>query len=120
MKLETFQYTKDKGWSVKNFPQMDSNQTLILAFASPHMIDNVTPLKELAKFYPKSKIIGCSSAGEISGPYIMDDSICVAVAQFENTPLRISLAEIQTVEDSFKSGEKIVKDLKENNLRGIL
>lgn len=120
MKLETFQYIKDKGWSVKNFPQMDSDQTLILVFASPNMINNTDLFRELAKYYPKSTIIGCSSAGEISGPYVMDDSICVAVAQFENTPLKISISEIQGVEDSYKAGEQIAKELKEPNLRGIL
>jgi hypothetical protein len=120
MKLETFQYIKDKGWSVKDFPQMDSDQTLILAFSSPGMINTSEAFTELAKHYPKSKIIGCSSAGEISGPYIIDDSICISVAQFENTPLRISIAEIQNAEDSFNAGEKIAKELKEPNLRSIL
>lgn len=124
MKLETFQYIKDKGWSVKNFPQMDSEQTLILAFASPGMIENPDIFKELATHYPKSKIIGCSTAGEISGSSIMDDSICVAVAQFENTPLKIAIAEIQKLEDpiktGIKAGEKIAKDLKKPDLRSIL
>ena len=83
MKTETFYYTTEEGWSVKNFPALDSEQTLVLIFAAPEIINDPTPLKEIAQHYPKSKIIGCSSAGEIIGSHIMDKSIAVAVTQFE-------------------------------------
>ena len=37
MQLETFTYTSDKGWSVKSFPELDSEQTLVLIFAAQEM-----------------------------------------------------------------------------------
>ena len=120
MKLETFNYTKDKGWSVKEFPKLDSEQTLVLAFAAPDILNDPAPLKELAKHYPKSKIIGCSSAGEISGAHIMDHSISVAVTQFEKTPIEIAKIDISKPEESLEAGKRLAKTLNKNNLRGIM
>jgi hypothetical protein len=120
MKLETFYYTKDKGWSIKSFPKMDSEQTLILAFAAPEIINDLSPLQELAHHYPKSKIIGCSGAGEIAGAHIMDNSISVAVAQFEKTHFKLIKTEINRAEDSFAAGENIAKTLDKANLQSIL
>lgn len=120
MKLETFQYVKGKGWSVDSFPQMDSDQTLILVLASPNFIQDPTPLQELSKNYPHSKIIGCSTAGEILGGRIRDDSMSVAVAQFEKTRLKIVKTAINEVEESSKGGENIAKFLDDQSLRSIL
>lgn len=111
MKLKTFQYIKNKGWNVDSFPQMDSEQTLIFAFASPSFINELAPLQELSKHYPKSKIIGCSTAGEIAGASIMDDSISVAIAQFEKTQLKIVKMEVSAVEESSKVGESVANQL---------
>lgn len=120
MKLETFSYNMDEGWSVESFPDLDSEQTLILIFAAPEMVDNPAPLKELAQHYPQSKIIGCSSAGEISGSEIHDKSLSVAVARFENTTLQYVKADIDRMEDSFTVGEEITNKLKQVDLNGIL
>jgi hypothetical protein len=120
MKIETFHYTSEKGWSVKNFPEMDSDNTMVLIFAAPEIINDPSPIKELAQHYPKSKMIGCSSAGEILGSHIMDKSISVSVTQFEKTILKIAKVAIDKSEDSFSAGKIIAKQLDKNDLRGIL
>ncbi len=120
MKTETFYYTTEEGWSVKNFPALDSEQTLVLIFAAPEIINDPTPLKEIAQHYPKSKIIGCSSAGEIIGSHIMDKSIAVAVTQFEKTSLQVAKVKIDKAEDSFSAGETIAKQLNKDDLCGVL
>lgn len=120
MELETFTYASDKGWSVKTFPNLDSEQTLVLIFAAPEMIHDPSPIKELAQHYPKSKIIGCSSAGEISGSQIRDKSLSVAVARFESTILQIAKSNVTQSEDSYHAGEQIAEELKDKNLKGVL
>jgi hypothetical protein len=120
MELDTFTYTKDKGWSVKSFPDLDSEQTLVLIFAAPEMIQDPSPIKELLKHYPMAKSIGCSSAGEISEAAICDNSLSVAVVRFEKTPLKIVKSNINSMEESFKSGQKIAQELKRDDLKGIL
>lgn len=119
MQLQTIHYRKNSGWSVSSFPDMDSPNTLVLIFAAPEFIDDPSAIQELAGHYPASKIIGCSSAGEISGSRILDNSISVAIAKFEKTEIQIAKNEINPAEGSFATGEMLVKKLNKKALRGI-
>lgn len=122
MILETFQFnsgSKDKGWSVKQFPDLDSENTLILIFSSPDFINHQEPINELIQHYPNSKIMGCSSAGEIAGSHISDESISVAIAKFDRTPLKIISKQIGSSDESFKAGQEIASTLNQNDLQGI-
>ncbi len=120
MKLETFSYTKEEGWSIETFPDLDSEQTLILIFAAPEMIQDLTPLQELSRQYPLSKMMGCSSAGEIYGSQIHDKSLSVAIACFEHTPLQIVKANLTNMEKSFTTAEQVAQQLKRTDLKGVL
>lgn len=119
MELQTFHYKKNEGWSVASFPALDSENTLILLFASPSFIDDPKPFAELAQHYPHSKIIGCSSAGEIAGSRILDDSISVAVTKFDKTPIEIIKTKIESVDKSLEVGKSIAEKLNKGKLRGI-
>jgi hypothetical protein len=120
VKLETFSYTKEEGWSLEIFPDLDSEQTLILIFAAPEMIQDPSPIQELSRRYPLSKMMGCSSAGEIYGSQIHDKSLSVAIARFEHTPLQIVKANLTNMGESFKAGEQIANQVKRDDLKGIL
>ena len=117
MILQTIKY-KNTQWD-ESLPSLDSENTLVLVFASPKYIDFKKPIEELKNFYKKAKILGCSSAGEIIGAQILDDSLCVAVIKFEKTEIKSCKTEIQNAEDSFSAGKKIVNELNADNLRGI-
>lgn len=119
MKLQTFTYNSTNKWSVKSFPDLDSDNTLILVFSAPEFIDNPAPIKELSKHYPRSKIVGCSSAGEICGTHILDHSLSVAVAKFEKTKIEIVKTEIKNGEESFVAGNTISEALNKKDLKGI-
>jgi hypothetical protein len=119
MNLETFQYTLGKGWSIPTFPDLDSPQTLVLIFAAPEFINNIEPITELTNFYKNSKMIGCSSAGEILGSNINDHSLSVAVIKFAKTPIKIVKKEIKDVTESYKAGKEIADDLNDKELCNI-
>ena len=115
----TFSYQAESGWSISEFPALDSEQTLVLAFADTLFVDNPKPFLELTEAYPNSFIMGCSTAGEILGSAISDASICVAVIKFSHTPLRQAFAPVTTVEESFSAGQSIAQTLLAPDLRGI-
>lgn len=119
MKLSTFQYNQGKGWSIDSFPKMDSEKTLIIALVSPNILKDLTPLQELSKHYPNSKMIGCTTAGEIYGDKITDESISVSIMQFEKTPINIVKTEVNESSESFNAGENIAKSLDKRDLKGI-
>ncbi|KTD64844.1 FIST signal transduction protein [Legionella spiritensis] len=119
MELEAFQYTKDKGWSLERFPELDSEHTLVLIFAAPEFIYDTSPIKELSAAYNHSKIIGCSSAGEIFKNTIVDKSLSVVVAKFHHTELKIAKAEVNGSQNSIQAGQSIAEQLEDPDLRSI-
>lgn len=119
MKVETFQYVTGRGWSVDSFPDLDSENTLIFIFSAPEFLDHPEPFQTLSKKYPRSKMIGCSSAGEILGSSIYDHSISVAVVKFEKTPLKLSLMTVDNSENSFRAGKALGEELDAPNLSAI-
>lgn len=119
MKLSTFSFEPVNGWSIKEFPAMDSDRTLVIVFASPDYLDQPDAIQELIGAYPNSKIIGCSSAGEIMGPYVSDTSLSVAVVQFERSSLEIASAAIKDAKESFKVGQKLASQLAHGRLSAV-
>lgn len=119
MDMESFQYKADSGWTVSKFPDLDSDKTIILIFAAPQFLENPAPIKELAQYYPNSKIIGCSGAGEIYGPHIFDHSLSVCIIKFDQTPLRVTKTEIESDGSSFEAGLKISQELMADDLSAI-
>lgn len=118
MKLATFKFQQGR-WSVNEHPQWDSEQTLVLAFFSPRFGLDDGPLARLRHWYPRSSVLGCSTAGEIIGSEISDDSIVVAVIQFERTRLRTATAAVGRAEDSADAGAQLARALSAPDLRAV-
>ncbi|MGD9591924.1 MAG: FIST signal transduction protein [Candidatus Berkiella sp.] len=119
MKVETFHFNKDSGWSVKTFPPLDSPTTLIFAFCAPEFYNNCAPIQALKTAYPQSQIVGCSTAGEIYLDSINDSSISVAVTKFEKSNIKIVSEKIKDATQSKSIGKKLTQSLQGDNLKAI-
>jgi len=120
MKIESFFYIPDKGWSVNPFPALDSEDTLVLAFGAPEFMDTPDPILQLAKAYPRSCVVGCSTAGEILGTQLYDKSLVVSVVKFEHSHLILASAPSHSPQDSFNAGRSLASQLKKPDLRSVL
>jgi hypothetical protein len=107
------------GWSQSDFPNCDSETTWVLVFGGSEDTALRTPLEDLAKAYPHSHILGCSTSGEILGTSLKDDSLVVAVCRFEGTRLKTVSAPIRSVADSFEVGKTVANELVAPDLRGV-
>jgi len=119
MKVSTFSHHFARGWSLETFPDLDSEQTLVVAFAAPEYFDAPSPLAELSEAYPASTLIGCSTAGEIAGRRVQDDSISVAVLGLEHSRVAAAATRVEHRDDSFAAGEHLVEQLDAQGLRGV-
>ncbi|MFN0123876.1 MAG: FIST signal transduction protein [Blastocatellia bacterium] len=119
MKLATFTYNRTAGWSCESFPAMDSPQTLVTVFGASSFINDTGALSDLGAAFPQAKLTGCSTAGEIMGMTINDDSLVVAVSQFADTRLETACAPVQKADETFAAGEQIARQLHHDNLRGV-
>jgi hypothetical protein len=118
MKLETLKYAHAK-WTPEKFPALDSDNTLVVAFGAPSFRDNPAPIAELGRAYPNSVVIGCSTAGEIFGDTVMDESLSVGVLKMEHSKLARADAKIDKAEESFDAGKTLSEKLKKPDLRGV-
>lgn len=118
MKVEVFSHRDGRGWSIPAFPALDGNQTLVLVFGGARKVESL-PLDTLVSGYPHAHVMGCSTAGEILGQSIVDDSLAVAICRFDGTPLRSSSKRLESAMDSFLVGTSIAQELLAADLRGV-
>jgi hypothetical protein len=117
MKLATFRYLNG-AWS-RPFPDLDSERTMVLAFAAPSFEKRPELMIELAAAYPRAAMIGCSTAGEIDQTEIHDESITVAVVQFDRTRVRQAEARVASM-SAYGAGVRIASELLTPELRAVL
>ncbi len=120
IKVEKLVYTENDKWD-KEFPvDMDSPQTLILAFGATEFFENCEAIEELREMFPHSKLLGCSAAGGIIDSTIHENSFVVSIVRFEKTRLKTVTSPVSEASDSFEAGEAIGRELSEMDLRGVL
>lgn len=116
MQCETFRHVSGEGWSCDSFPGLDSEQTLVLVFGASRTENLEGLIGELRVAYPRSVLAGCSTAGEIFGDEVFDESLSVAVVRFEHTRLRL----VSTlVEEGCDAGEALAGALIDDDLRSV-
>lgn len=117
MRVETLRYVLG-AWSGP-FPVMDSPQTLVLVFGAAELGERDELFRRLAVEYPESHLIGCSTAGEIDQERIWDESLTVAIVQFERTRVQRAHAMIERAKDSYTAGRELAAQLREEDLRAV-
>src|SRR4029079_7623732 len=61
--------------------------------------------------YPKASILGCSTAGEIYGTEVCDNSLVAIAVEFEHSQIKFVRAKLAQVENSFQAGECLAQAL---------
>ena len=98
---------------------LDSETSLLLLFGGSRLIDRPALIQQVLDACPRSHVMGCSTAGEIHGCEISDDSLVVAAARFDHTALRTAQATVQAPTDSYTAGCTIAEQLTHSSLRGV-
>jgi len=119
VKIQIFSFIAD-GWSSEPDGTLDSDRTLVVLFGASNLIDRPALVQRIFDTYPRSRIMGCSSAGEIHGTRVLDDSLVVAVAKFDHVTLRIADARISGTDESLAAGKEIARQLNAQDLRAVL
>ncbi len=99
---------------------LDSETSLLLLFGGSRVIDRPALIEEIVDACPRSHVMGCSTAGEIHGSEISDDSLVIAAVRFDKTRLLTAHAAVHTPKDSYAAGRAIADNLHQPELRGLL
>jgi len=106
MKVE-LRHWKD-GWSE---PLPTGEASVVLCFGTTGLLDDAQPLTDLHNAYPDAVHAGCSSAGEILGEDIHDDSLTAAIIHFDSIVARGASASISDPSQSQSVGQQLAKEL---------
>ncbi|MGA2069981.1 MAG: FIST N-terminal domain-containing protein [Sedimentisphaerales bacterium] len=116
MKLEQNIWTKKTGWQPSAPGTLGKSAQLVLVFGSNDMLKKSPLLKELAGVYPNARLVGCSTAGEICGTTVYDDSLTTVAVHFEKTTVNMYEVEANSADDSFLAGERLAAIVNPANL----
>lgn len=119
MKIISFQYVADAGFDQDPLPMIEHENQLLLVFGAPRMDEAPEPFEALASAYPEAKILGCSTAGEILGEGVFDDTLTMSLVGFDSTRLRLAHISLDDVEGDFAAGESLAEQLEAPDLVGV-
>jgi len=119
LKQKILSYDPSRGWSEPLDATMDSGSTLVLVFGASELRDDPEPFDGIRRTFPRSTILGCSTAGEILGTTISDGTLGLAVLRFESTALRGAVSAIASPDRTLEAAESIARSLLAPDLRAV-
>jgi hypothetical protein len=120
MKIEQKRWTEAKGWEPESPSRLGESAQLVLLFGNTSILKQQRYFDEIKKAYPKAHLFGCSTAGEIYGAQVSDDSLVITAVSFEHTQLRGAKTKITDIEKSFQAGEELAQSLDREGLTHVL
>lgn len=111
MKTEQRRWTRGLGWTPDSPTAIGHSAQLILAFGATAALQDALLVGSIRRFYPAAQIVGCSTAGEICGGAVSDDSIVLTAIEFEHTQVRTAEVSLSTIPDSHQAGEFLARAL---------
>ena len=120
MRVTTTRWTRARGWSAP-LPAPSNDPTLVLAFGHEDVLrESVPMMRDVMLQHPYGVMIGCSTAGQITGDTLTDEGLVVSVASFSSTRLSYAAVELADAASSRDAGRRLGAALAEPDLRGLL
>ena len=106
-------------WSVAGKDSPTSPQ-LVLFFGSRSLLEEGDCYRELRSLFPDAHIIGCSTAGEIFGDEVLDDTVVACAVEFDKTAVCVSTLLASEVDGSCAAGRQLAEQLPGDGLASVL
>ena len=113
VRIEQKVWTEERGWQVFRTSEPGGSKPsscLVLLFGSTATLRRPEILQSVARDYPESLVMGCSSAGEICGIRVFDDSLVLTAIEFETSRIEGARRPIHA-ESSREVGVRLVESL---------
>jgi hypothetical protein len=120
MKIYQKIWTAEKGWIPAFTGGKDESVQLVLFFGSTQILKQKILCQEVKQAYPNAHFCGCSTAGEIAGTQVLDNSFVLTAICFESTGIQGAQVELSQTVDSYKAGQLLAQSLETNGLRHVM
>ena len=111
MRIEQRKWTAESGWTPKPAQTTLAEAQLVLVFGATAALKKPGLIEAIKKMYPAARLLGCSTAGEICGAQVSDDSVVATAVNFEFTQIRGIRVDLNEVADSFQAGKRLAQAL---------
>ncbi len=120
MKTEQLHWTTERGWGLGVESESKIAAQLVFVFGSKELLNRGEHLKQIKAWYPEAYVCGCSTAGEIYGTEVCDDSVVVTALQFEQSQVKGASCEISTATESFNVGKQLAEQVNQEDLTHVI
>ncbi len=111
MKTEQRTWSRAHGWMPASTGPLAQSAQLVLVFGAPAVLQDPRLVESIRKFYPAAHIFGCSTAGEICGARVSDDSLVATAIHFEHTQVRTAQVSLDANSNGQQAGEFLARML---------
>jgi hypothetical protein len=94
--------------------------TLLLVFGSLPFFTSSALYDALRLRFPEAAIAGCSTAGEVHGKRVHDNTASVTAIEFERSEAEVWSTCIASMTDSFAAGKRLAGALRDDGLTAVL
>jgi hypothetical protein len=113
-------WTPLAGWAGDREAAPDPAASLVLAFGSVTALRTTSVLDALRARWPNAHVVGCSTAGEIAGVRLLEDSLVATALTFEHTRVHVVEATLAESGGSRGLGERLARALLTEDLAHVL
>jgi hypothetical protein len=116
MRTEQNRWTESRGWEPAPPGKLGESAQLVFLFGSRDILKSPAHNDLVRKAFPKAHLLGCSTAGEIYGTRVSDDSLVTTAVQFDHTQVRGARIRMREVKDSYQAGERLARAVDKKGL----
>jgi hypothetical protein len=120
MQIEQTRWNQVEGWIPMPPGKVGVNTQLVLLFGSPNCLKQIAWQDDIRNAYPNAHLLGCSTAGEIYGTEVTDETLVATAIAFEHTHLHGASLKLEEVNNSFQAGERLANSLPKESLVHVL
>ena len=120
MQIEQTRWSQGKDWTPAPPGKLGAKAQLVLLFGSPACLRQTVWQDDIGSAYPNAHRLGCSTAGEIYGIEVTDETLVVTAIAFEHTRLHGASLKLGDVSNSFQAGERLANSLPRESLVHVL
>ncbi len=120
MRIEQLHWSAKTGWTEGAAASaLGESAQVAFLFGSAGLIKASESFDLCRRIYPNAHLLGCSTAGEIQGTTVRQETVSVTAVAFERTPLAVARVDLREPGDSFAAGQQLIRSLDPAGLRHV-
>lgn len=121
MKLYQKKYSRETGWEVLRDDGIPAvNYHLVFVFSSTSLLSEESVYPSVKKDFPEAVILLNSTAGEITGIEVNDETISLTAISFEKTRIEIAKTDIEKTASGYEAGKYLAQKFTPAGLKYVL